>query len=264
LYQVHRIGKWKKILEIELPSLLKHLKSMIKIGGLQKLTLIDYPGNLACTVFLSGCNFRCPFCYSAELVLPEKIARQPEISQKYFFDFLKQRKGQLDGVVICGGEPTINPDLPNFCSQIKKMGYKVKLDTNGSNPFLLAKILKNKLLDYVAMDIKAPQEKYAQMIGFDGCHTSYLLNKIQKSIDLLKNGAVDYEFRTTFVPGLHTKDDISAIVRWLKPAKRFYLQNFRPEKTLDPNLSTLRPYQADEMAGYLNLLTPFFETAQIR
>lgn len=237
---------------------------MIKIGGLQRLTLIDYPGNLACTVFLIGCNFRCPFCYSAELVLPEKIARQPEMPTKDFFDFLKQRKGRLDGVVICGGEPTINPELADFCGQIKKMGFKIKLDTNGSNPEVIANLLKKKLLDYVAMDIKASPEKYPTLIGFDGCAVSYLLNNIQKSIDLLKKGIVDYEFRTTFVPGLHTKDDIAAIVRWLKPAKRFYLQNFRPEKTLDPNLSTLRPYQADELAGYLNLLAPFFETAQIR
>jgi len=234
------------------------------IGGLQKLTLIDYPGHLACTVFLSGCNFRCPFCYSAELVLPEKIALQPKIEASDFFDFLKQRKGQLDGVVICGGEPTINPDLPDFCREIKKMGYKVKLDTNGSNHGLLAKMLNGRLLDYVAMDIKAPREKYSQVIGFDGASNLYLLDNIQKSIDLLKKGLIDYEFRTTFVPGLHTKDDISAIAKWLKPAKRFYLQNFRPEKTLNPSFSTLRPFQDEEAAGYLNLFAPFFEFAQIR
>jgi len=234
------------------------------IGGLQKLTLIDYPGCLACTVFLTGCNFRCPFCYSAELVLPEKIATQPEIPRKDFFDFLKQRKGQLDGVVICGGEPTINPGLVDFCSQIKKLGYKIKLDTNGSNPAVIANLLKKKLLDYIAMDVKAPRDKYPRLIGFNGASSVYLLNNIQKSIDLLKKGIVDYEFRTTFVPGLHTKDDILAITQWLKPAKRFYLQNFRPEKTLDPNLSTLRPFQADELAGCLESIAPFFETVQIR
>jgi len=236
----------------------------MKIGGLQKLTLIDYPGCLACTVFLTGCNFRCPFCYSAELVLPEKIAVQPEIPRKDFFDFLKQRKGQLDGVVICGGEPTINPELVDFCSQIKKLGYKIKLDTNGSNPAVIENLLKKKLLNYIAMDIKAPREKYPRLIGFNGVSSAYLLNNIQKSVDLLKKEVVDYEFRTTFVPGLHTKDDVLAIMQWLKPAKRFYLQNFRPEKTLDPNLSTLRPFQADELAGYLDSIAPFFETVQIR
>ncbi|MDD5750660.1 MAG: anaerobic ribonucleoside-triphosphate reductase activating protein, partial [Candidatus Pacebacteria bacterium] len=169
------------------------------IGGLQKITLIDYPGQLACVVFLVGCNFRCPFCYSSELVLPEKIARQPRMPEKDFFDFLKQRQGQLDGVVICGGEPTINQRLADFCSRIKKLGYKIKLDTNGSNPAVIADLLKKKLLDYVAMDIKAPREKYPQTIGFEGVSSSYLLDNIQKSVDLLKKGSVDYEFRTTFV-----------------------------------------------------------------
>ncbi len=234
------------------------------IGGLQKLTLIDYPGHLACTVFLTGCNFRCPFCYSSELVLPEKIALQPRLAMSDFFNFLKQRKGQLDGVVVCGGEPTINPELPDFCRQIKKMDYKLKLDTNGSNPAMLEELLKKKLLDYVAMDIKAPREKYSQVIGFNGASALYLLDNIQKSIDLLKKELVDYEFRTTFVPGLHSKEDVVAIVNWLKPAKRFYLQNFRPEKTLDPNFSTLRPFLDEEMVGYSRLFAPFFEIVQIR
>jgi len=237
---------------------------MITIGGLQKITLIDYSGQLACTVFLTGCNFRCPFCYSSELVLPEKIAQQPQIPQKDFFNFLKARRKQLDGVVVCGGEPTINPDLPDFCSQIKGLGYKVKLDTNGSNPVLLRGLLKNKLLDYVAMDVKASPEKYPLLIGFSGCASSYLLSNIQKSIDLLRDGIVDYEFRTTFVPGLHTKDDVLAIAQWLKPAKKFFLQNFRPEKTLDPNLSTSRPLETKEIAPFISLLAPFFDFVQIR
>ena len=129
------------------------------IAGLQKTTLIDYPGKIACVVFLAGCNFRCPWCYSSELVLPLKIVKQPRISEKEFFDFLRQRQGLLEGVVICGGEPTINKELPQFIEKIKNLGYSVKLDTNGSNPEMLKDLVNAKLIDYVAMDIKASLRK---------------------------------------------------------------------------------------------------------
>jgi len=236
----------------------------MKIGGLQKLTLIDYPGTLACTVFLSGCNFRCPWCYSSELVLPEKIAQQPILEEKDFFEFLKQRKCQLDGVVVCGGEPTINSDLPRFLQRIKKFGYKIKLDTNGSNPQMLESVLKQKLVDYIAMDIKAPREKYSQVIGFEGSSGDYLLSLLQKSIDLLKKNIIDYEFRTTFVPGLLDKQDILAIAQWLKPAKRYFLQNFRPEKTLNPSFSSRNSYSMEEAAVFFRSIAPFFEVVQVR
>jgi pyruvate formate lyase activating enzyme len=137
---------------------------MIQIGGLQKATLIDYPGRLAATVFLIGCNFRCPFCYSSELVLLEKIKKQPKISLKYFFSFLKEKKGLLDGIVVCGGEPCLNKDLLAFIQKIKKLGYLVKLDTNGSNPKMLKNLIDKKLIDYVAMDIKAPLESQKSKI----------------------------------------------------------------------------------------------------
>ena len=135
------------------------------IGGLQKLTLIDYPGKIAATVFFIGCDFRCPFCYSPELVLPEKIKKQPRISEKEFFEFLKEKKGLLEGIVLCGGEPTINSDLPKFIKKIKKNGYAVKLDTNGSFPEMLRYLIDKKLIDYVALDIKAPREKYEKVTG---------------------------------------------------------------------------------------------------
>lgn len=234
------------------------------IGGLQKLTLIDYPERLACTIFLAGCNFRCPWCYSSELVLPEKIALQPVLGEKYFFDFLKQRKNQLEGVVVCGGEPTINPDLPSFLQKIKKFGYKIKLDTNGSNPTMLENLFQQKLVDYIAMDIKAPREKYSQMIGFEGSSGEYLLSLMQKSINLLKKDIVDYEFRTTFVPGLLDKQDILAITYWLQPAKRYFLQNFRPDKTLSPNFSSLSPSSFEDASVILQSIAPFFETVQAR
>ena len=137
----------------------------MQICGLQKVTLIDFPGKVACTVFLGGCNFRCPWCYSKELVLPQNIALQPKISEKQFFDFLKTRQELLAGVVVCGGEPTIHKELPQFIKKIKKMNFLVKLDTNGCNPRALQRLLKDRLLDYVAMDVKAPQAKYRGAAG---------------------------------------------------------------------------------------------------
>ncbi|MDD5433172.1 MAG: anaerobic ribonucleoside-triphosphate reductase activating protein [Candidatus Pacebacteria bacterium] len=236
----------------------------MKIGGLQKLTLIDYPNTLACTVFLSGCNFRCPWCYSPELVSPALISHQPEIKESYFFDFLKTKKGLLDGVVICGGEPTIHEELPLFCSKIKNAGYKVKLDTNGSNPEMLEKLFKLKLVDYVAMDIKAPKEKYAKAIGFEGATAYYLLDKIEKSIVLLKNGSIEYEFRTTVVPGLHTKEDVIQIANWIKPAPKYFLQQFRPQKTLNPEFEERKPLEEKEMFQIKECIAPFFEISQNR
>ena len=173
------------------------------IGGLQKTTLIDFPGRIAATVFLCGCNFQCPWCYSPELVLPERIKKQPKMSEKDFFAFLKERRKLLEGVVICGGEPTIYKDLPDFVKKIKKMGFLVKLDTNGSNPQMLKELIGKKLIDYVAMDIKGPKESYKEFIGKE-----IDVEKIQKSIDILKEGKVDYEFRSTLVPSLHRKEDV--------------------------------------------------------
>jgi len=231
----------------------------MKIGGLQKLTLIDYPGRLAATIFLCGCNFHCPWCYSSELVLPEKIKNQPKISEKEFFKFLKERKKLLDGLVLCGGEPSINKKLPAFIKKIKKLGYSVKLDTNGSNPKMLKKLIDEKLIDYVAMDIKASKEKYNKSTG-----VKVNLKKIQKSIDILKKGEVDYEFRSTIVPSFHTKEDIIEMAKWIRGAKRYYLQNFRPEKTIDPKFEKIKPYPQEYLLEIQKAISPFFEVCQVR
>jgi len=231
----------------------------MEIGGLQKLTLIDYPGRLAATVFLIGCDFRCPFCYSSELVLPEKIKNQPRIPEKEFFKFLKERKGLLEGVTICGGEPCINKDLPQFCKKIKKHGYLVKLDTNGSKPEMLKNLIGKKLIDYVAMDIKASQEKYAKAIG-----VKLNIKKIQKSINILKDREIDFEFRTTIVPTIHQKEDILKIARWIKPARKYFLQNFRPEKTIDPSFENIKPYSQEYLLKIQKAVAPFFDICQIR
>jgi len=250
----------------------------MKIGGLQKTTLIDYPGKIACTVFLVGCNFRCPFCYSQELVLSEKIKKN-EIPEKDFFNFLKERKGLLEAVTICGGEPTINKDLPDFIKKIKKLGYLVKLDTNGLNPKMLKKLIDEKLIDYVAMDIKAPvgaknqnlkcknqndnskfKDKYEQATG-----TKIDLEKIKKSIATIKNSGLDYEFRMTVVPRIHTKEDILQIAKDISPAKKFYLQNFNKTKPLlDPSFQKIKPYGAEYLLEIQKEISPFFEFCGIR
>lgn len=231
----------------------------MKIGGLQKNTLIDYPGRLAAIVFLSGCNFRCPFCYSTELVLPEQIEKQPELSQKYFFDFLKSRKGLLEGVVICGGEPTINKDLPEFLKEIKSLGYLVKLDSNGSNPEALEGLLSKKLVDYTAMDIKAPPEKYKEATG-----VNIDVEKIKKSIGILKKNG-NYEFRTTIPPGILGKEDIINIAKWISPAEKYYLQKFSAEKaTIDPSVGKRKPYSDEYMEEMKNAVASFFDFCQLR
>lgn len=229
------------------------------IGGLQKLTLIDFPGKLSCTVFLTGCNFRCPWCYSSELVLPEKIKSHPRIPQKYFFDFLKKRKNLLEGVCICGGEPTINKDLSSFIKKIKKMGFLVKLDTNGSNPKMLKNLIDEKLIDYVAMDIKTTKEKYERAVG-----VKVDVEKIQKSIDILKEGRIDFEFRTTIVPNVHSKEDIIKIAKWINGAPKYFLQNYRAEKTLDPKFEKIDPYSQEYLLEIQKAISPFFEVCQIR
>jgi pyruvate formate lyase activating enzyme len=232
---------------------------MIQIGGLQKLTLIDFPGRLAATIFLCGCNFRCPFCYSSEIVLPEKIKAQPVISEKELFGFLKERKGLLEGVVICGGEPTISNGLTPLVKKIKKMGFLVKLDTNGSNPAILSKLIDKKLIDYVAMDIKGPKERYNEFIGGKDN-----IEKIQESIDILKENKIDYEFRSTIVPNLHKKEDVMAMARWISGAKRYYLQNFRPERTIDPAFEKIKPYPQEFLVELQKVISPFFEKCQVR
>jgi pyruvate formate lyase activating enzyme len=226
------------------------------IGGLQELTLIDYPGRLAATVFLCGCNFRCPWCYSSEIVLPEKIKIQPEFTEKEVLDFLKSRKNLIEGVVICGGEPTASKDLAVFAGKIKKEGFFVKLDTNGTNPKMLEELIAKKLVDYVAMDLKAPKEKYNNVSG-----VKVDIKKIQKSIDILKEGKVDYELRTTVIPGFHKKEDILSMAKW---AKKYYLQNFLPQKTLDKRFESIKPYPVEFLLEIQKAISPFFEICQVR
>lgn len=199
------------------------MNTMVKINFLQKTTLQDYPNTPAALVFLAGCNLRCVFCHNPAAV---KNAKET-VSNEEFFSFLESRKNLLEGVVISGGEPTIHKDLPEFIAKIKKMNFKVKLDSNGTNPEMLEELIKKNLLDYIAMDVKAPYDKYAEITQTKG-----VTNKIKNSIKIIMKSKVDYEFRTTCHPSL-TKKDFEKIVAQIKGAKRFFLQKYIEEVTLD-------------------------------
>ena len=197
----------------------------MKIHGLQKMTLLDFPGRVACTVFFGGCDMRCPFCHNAELIDGTAPAVMEEAE---LLSFLEKRKGLLDGVAVTGGEPTLQKDLPELFRKIKAMGYPVKLDTNGLHPERLELLIREGLVDYVAMDIKNSPEKYAMTAGLP----SVDLQKIQKSIDLLKNSGIDYEFRTTVVDEFHETEDFEKIGKWLEGAKAYFLQAFTDRDTV--------------------------------
>ena len=189
------------------------------IKGLQKLTLLDYPEKTACTVFTGGCNFRCPFCHNASLVTN---INSDEISESEFFSFLNKRKNVLQGVCITGGEPTLMPDLHEFISKIKSLGFLVKLDSNGYRPDVLKSLVKDKLIDYIAMDIKNCESKYPLTIDIPDLD----ITKIKESINFIMNCGIDYEFRTTIVKELHSTQDIEEIGLLIKDCKKYYLQSF--------------------------------------
>lgn len=201
------------------------------IASFQKFTLVDYPGKVAATVFTVGCNFRCSFCHNPELVLGSKFTVHGNDSEKEFFKFLKSRKGKLEAVCITGGEPTLQKDLLEFMSKVKKEGFLVKLDTNGMRPDILKKALDAKIVDYVAMDIKNSLKNYEKTV----C-TKVDLERIKMSVELIKNSKIDYDFRTTVVPGIHQEKDFEDIALWIGGAKRYFLQRFRDMKTLDNGL----------------------------
>ncbi len=193
----------------------------MRIAGLQKLTLLDFPGKVACTVFTAGCNFRCPFCQNASLVLPERFG-QP-ISEGELLSFLRKRQGVLDGVAITGGEPMLHSDLPDLLRSIRALGFQIKLDTNGSFPDRLSAVLEEGLVDYVAMDIKNAPELYAKTVGLNALD----LSAIDRSRKILMEGNTEYEFRTTVVKGLHTAESLLNAARWIEGAKAWFLQQYR-------------------------------------
>lgn len=201
------------------------------ILGLNKTTLLDYPGRVAATIFTGGCNFRCPFCHNGGLVL--EPALQPSKSEEEILEFLSRRKNILKGVCITGGEPTLQADLTLFLGKIKELGYPVKLDTNGYAPLVLEKLLEEGLVDYIAMDIKNRPEKYAYTAGFTGeREAEFVLEKVERSVDLLKRSGISYELRTTVVREFHKKEDFKRIGEWISGCSSYFLQQFRENENM--------------------------------
>ena len=212
----------------------------MRIGGLQKLSLIDYPGKLSCVIFTQGCNFRCRYCHNPELVIPDKFC--PTISEEYVMSFLKRRRKYLDGAVISGGEPTIHGDLISFLDKIKRLGYLIKLDTNGSNPFVLKQLIQLKLVNCIAMDVKASLNRYPEVID-----VSFPVEKIKESIEIILGSGIKHEFRTTVVKHLCSCDDVCEIASMIKGAQHYRLQKARINKSaLDKNLFKHKQYSQDE------------------
>ncbi len=225
-------------------------------GGIQKLTCLDFPGLLACTVFTKGCNFRCPFCHNASLVTG---AEEAALSQAEILSYLKKRRGILEGIVISGGEPLLHRDLEAFLEEVKALGYAVKLDTNGSEPACLQRLAEKKLIDKVAMDIKNAPQLYSKTVGL----AHFDLSVIEESKNFLLCGTVDYEFRTTVVKGLHTKQSLLDAARWIQGAKAYFLQGYEcRDSVLAPD--GLDSYTAEEMTDLLKSVQAYIPTAALR
>jgi pyruvate formate lyase activating enzyme len=209
------------------------------LKGWVRSSLIDFPEHIATVLFTGGCNFRCPMCHNADLVL--RPAELPALAEERVWDFLARREGLVDGVVITGGEPTLQADLAAFLGSLRQRGLDVKLDTNGYRPGVLEHLLDDGLVDYVALDVKASPERYAALTGLPEVDP----DRVGRSIELLRRSDVAHEFRTTLVPGMLSLEDVEAIARWIAGAERYVLQQFRPLGTLDPDLERVSPYPVD-------------------
>src|SRR3989344_4985648 len=228
------------------------------IKGLQKTTLIDFPGKIACTIFLGGCNMRCGYCYNSDLVLRQN--EMPTISKEEFLDFLEKRKKFLEGVCITGGEPTMHKELPELCSDIKKAGFAVKLDTNGTNPEMLGLLIEKKLLDYIAMDVKASLESYDKV-----CRIPINMENIKRSIELIKKSGIDYEFMTTLVPDVINVEEMKKIGHLITGARKYFLQQFRASpSTMDKKYNTMEALGVEQIRELSKTVAPFVNTVGIR
>jgi pyruvate formate lyase activating enzyme len=233
---------------------------MVQIAGLQKTSLVDYPGKVATTVFLAGCDFRCHYCHNPELVLPDRIKNQQRMEEDDFFEMLSDRKKYIDAVCVTGGEPTLHSDLPQFIRKIKNAGFSVKLDTNGTNPEMVKQLISEKLIDYVAMDIKAPLERYEEIT-----QTKADVTKIRKTIEVLRSSGVEHEFRTTVVRGLICAEDIKNIGVLLHGAKRYFLQQFTFDvKMLDTAYENTVPYSPEELKAMAESVKADFGKVEVR
>ncbi len=230
----------------------------MNIAGFTKFSLIDYPGKISAVVFLQGCNLRCPYCHNRELVIPGFFSETLE--EEEFFEFLSLRKGKLQGVVVTGGEPTVQRDLELFIKNIKNFGFYVKIDTNGLNPDVIENLIQKRLVDYIAMDIKAPLEKYGKLSG-----VAVDKEKLKSSISIIKAGNVDYEFRTTLIKGIHSYLDIERIVSLIKGSKRYVLQNFYPDGNLiDTSFRHFSSFSRKELFDIKKSIEKYFEEVVVR
>ena len=227
----------------------------MKICGLQKTTLLDYPGHVAATVFLGQCNFRCPFCHNSDLITEQAEAL---FSKEELLTFLKKRTSLLEGVCITGGEPTLSPDLEALVSDIKKLGFLVKLDTNGYRPSVIRNLCQKNLLDYIAMDIKSSPENYGTVTGIPDIR----LSPIMESVEFIKTCGILYEFRTTAVKGLMGAEDFSAIGQWLHGAEHYFIQNYvESPQVLSPGFS---PFRKEELLAFAELVRPHVKYVSLR
>ncbi len=229
----------------------------LDLKGIHTTSLIDWPGKISSVVFLAKCNFRCPFCHNPDLI--EGYQKIPNIKIDNLFEILESKRKWIDGVCITGGEPTLYSDLPEFIAEIKERDFEVKLDTNGTNPEMIYDLIKKRLIDYIAMDIKNIPSKYAEVTA-----SQVLVYKIKKSVEIIKKGEIDYEFRTTVVPDLHSKEDIKKIGQWLKGSKRYFIQQFRPLNTLDPKFLKKRSFLASELKELKKEVEGYFKNCEIR
>jgi pyruvate formate lyase activating enzyme len=226
--------------------------------GWVRTSLIDYPEHIAAILFCGGCSFRCPMCHNASLVL--EPGKHASINPQEILAFLQKRAGMVNGVVLSGGEPTLHPELKDWILKLREMGLDIKLDTSGYHPEVLRDLLQEKLLDYIAMDIKAPPDKYARLSGVKDID----LERIKESIRLLRNSALPYEFRTTVVPGLLDAEDIQQIADWLEGSLHYILQQFRPAETLDPELRHFQPYTVAYLQNTLKRIEGKFKKISLR
>lgn len=231
---------------------------MIKISGLEKSSLLDYPGKVSAVIFTHGCNLRCPYCHNPELVTGG-FCKKAAITEEALFEFLKKRKGKLDGVVITGGEPLVHNDLREFIVKIKDMDYLVKLDTNGTLPKRLKSVLKEDLIDYIAMDVKFPKSDYIKTSA-----RKSMSEKIMESIDIIMSSNLEYEFRTTYVKNFHDLESVKKIGAMIKGAEKYYIQNFRAGKTLDPLLSDENTFNKDELKDMRKIMKRYVKKVYLR
>lgn len=230
------------------------------LSGLQKSTLIDYPWKLAAVVFTTWCNLRCGFCHNPEMVVPDQIMahKSSQIPERIFFNFLERRKNILDGISICGWEPTIHRDLPSFCRAIKERWFLVKIDTNWQNPDMLDLLIKEDIVDYIAMDIKHTWKDYSALVGMSIDRAQY-----EKSIELIMSWAKDYEFRSTIIEGVHTEGDIREMLSYIAGSKIYFLQNYRSGITLDPWF-VWAPFFEKELRKYQSIAREYVKRCEIR